>query len=219
MEIIGTFIAAFLTLMMFSFLYKDNPFYKFGEHLYVGTSVGYFLCITVWDVMYPELYEPLIEDGKLMLIIPTILGILMLARFIRQISWLSRWSMAYFIGFFSGLGVPTVLMASIVRHVKSTMSSVVIRDEWTRVVWIDWGPSVIGQIIIVIGILTVLVYFYFSIEHKGVVGKVGRVGIYYIMIGFGAAFGYTVMARVSLLIGRVNFLLFEWIDKYIANIR
>ena len=30
------------------------------------------------------------------------------------------------------------------------------------------------------------------------------------MISFGAAFGYTIMGRVSILIGRVIFLLSEW---------
>jgi len=35
---IGTWVAAFLTLSIFSFLYKDNPFYKFAEHLMVGVS-------------------------------------------------------------------------------------------------------------------------------------------------------------------------------------
>ena len=29
-----------------------------------------------------------------------------------------------------------------------------------------------------------------------------RTGVYFLMIGFGAAFGYTVMSRMSLLIGR-----------------
>jgi len=216
MEEIGVFIAALLTLMMFSFLYKDNPFYKFGEHLYLGVSVGWYIVITTWDVLHPLLWEPLVINREYALIIPTLLGVLMLARFIRQIAWLSRWSMAYYIGFFSGLSVPTVFMANIMAHIKATITTIVIRDQWERIVWLDWGPSVIGQLLIVIGVLCVLTYFYFSIEHKGVVGKVGRVGIYFIMIGFGAAFGYTVMARVSLLIGRVNFLIFGWINEYIV---
>ena len=35
---IGVWVAAVLTLCIFSFLYKDNPFYKFAEHLFVGVS-------------------------------------------------------------------------------------------------------------------------------------------------------------------------------------
>jgi hypothetical protein len=32
-----------------------------------------------------------------------------------------------------------------------------------------------------------------------------------LMISFGASFGYTVMARISLLIGRLEFLLKDWL--------
>jgi hypothetical protein len=31
------------------------------------------------------------------------------------------------------------------------------------------------------------------------------------MISFGAAFGFTVMGRIALLIGRLNFLLLNWL--------
>jgi hypothetical protein len=63
----------------------------------------------------------------------------------------------------------------------------------------------------IVGTLCTLAYFFFSMEHKGVLGGAARVGIWFLMIGFGASFGYTVMARVSLLIGRVHFLLFDWL--------
>ena len=48
------------------------------------------------------------------------------------------------------------------------------------------------------------VYFFFSKEHKGVIGKISKVGIYFLMIKFGASFGFAVMGRISLLIGRVE---------------
>ena len=35
---LGVWVAAVLTLFIFSFLYKDNPLYKFAEHLFkIGT--------------------------------------------------------------------------------------------------------------------------------------------------------------------------------------
>ena len=39
-------------------------------------------------------------------------------------------------------------------------------------------------------------------RHKGVIGKVSKIGIYFLMIKFGASFGFAVMGRISLLIGR-----------------
>ena len=67
----------------------------------------------------------------------------------------------------------------------------------------------IGEIIIVIGSICGLAYFYFSAEHRGVFGGAAKLGIWILMIGFGATFGYTVMARISLLIGRLNYLI-DW---------
>ena len=47
-------------------------------------------------------------------------------------------------------------------------------------------------------------YFYFSREQTGSYGKFTRLGIYFLMISFGASFGFAVMGRISLLIGRFN---------------
>jgi hypothetical protein len=62
--------------------------------------------------------------------------------------------------------------------------------------------SIINEVIILIGVISGLVYFFFSKEHTGVVGKVSRIGVYFLMIKFGASFGFAVMGRISLLIGR-----------------
>ncbi len=73
-----------------------------------------------------------------------------------------------------------------------------------------WG-SIISKLVMVVGTFTGLVYFYFSKEHTGAFGSTARVGIFFIMITFGASFGYTVMSRMSLLIGRIDFLLGDWL--------
>ncbi|MEK9142364.1 MAG: hypothetical protein AAB308_15020, partial [Nitrospirota bacterium] len=64
--------------------------------------------------------------------------------------------------------------------------------------------SHLNAIIILLGVSSVLFYFFFSIEHSGVGKAVARTGILFLMISFGAGFGYTVMARMSLLIGRLT---------------
>lgn len=202
---IGIIIGGALTLMMYSFLYKDNPFYKFGEHLYVGVSVGYLVNIEWWNVLRPMFVIPFFYQRNYILILPAILGLMMLARFIREVAWLSRTPMAFVIGIGSGLAIPAVLNGNILEQLYST-----IQQLWITPVAYDsgiWWFSTITLWLVFLGVLSVLFYFYFSIEHKGVIGKLGTVGIWFIMVSFGAAFGYTVMARVSLLIGRVQFLI------------
>ena len=57
-----------------------------------------------------------------------------------------------------------------------------------------------------------LIYFFFSVEHKGAFGHASKVGIWILMITFGAAFAYTVMGRIALLVGRMEFLFIEWLQ-------
>ena len=209
MDWIGIWIAALLTFAMYSFLYKDNVVYKFAEHLYVGISVGYFICITWFNVMKPNLFDPLFTDFSYnkILIIPALFGISMLFRLSRQYSWISRYGLAYVVACGAGLAIPAMIQAMLLRHMSSTFVPL-------------WGGeteytflAIFSSLVIIVGVLSVLIYFFFSLEHKGAVGKISQVGILYLMVTFGTAFGYTVMARISLLIGRMQFLLVDWLGR------
>ncbi|NLI14757.1 MAG: hypothetical protein GX409_00565, partial [candidate division Zixibacteria bacterium] len=74
-----------------------------------------------------------------------------------------------------------------------------------------WSWTNLNNLVVLIGVVSGLTYFYFSKEHKGVVGGTAKVGIYFLMVTFGASFGYTVMSRMSLLIGRLDFLYRTWL--------
>ena len=86
-------------------------------------------------------------------------------------------------------------------QVRNTLVSLAAIDPDTGLFSI-WDS--IKNLVIIIGVLSALVYFFFSIEHKGVVGKTARLGIWFLMITFGAAFGYTVMGRIALLARRIE---------------
>lgn len=208
----GIWIAAILTLCMYSFLYKDNPAYKFGEHLYVGTSVGYMIVITWYNVMWPNLFNPLRTNPVFYwyLIIPALLGVCMLFRFVRQYTWVSRYALAYYVSLGAGLSIPAILQAYVLRHMWSTFVPLWASTEGVEGSFIVKLGVASAPLVIFIGVLSVLIYFFFSLEHKGFIGRVSQVGIYFLMITFGSSFGYTVMARISLLIGRMQFLLEDW---------
>lgn len=193
-EIVFNGIAAFLTLSIYTFLYKDNPFYKFAEHLVVGVSAGYFAVILFYNGFLPKLIEPL-KQGKFYYIIPGILGLIIWTRFSRKWSWISRFSLAFYIGGGAGLAIPLYMQNFVIRQLSATMLPVGI-SSW----------PLITNILIIIGVFCGLTYFYFSKEHKGAFGASAKVGIWTLMIGFGAGFGLTVMGRVALLAERVVFL-------------
>jgi hypothetical protein len=193
--------AAILTVMIFSFLYKDNPFYKFGEHLFVGVANGYYIVYYWHNALKPNLFEPL-SAGQFIYVVPLLLGLMYFARFIPRISWLVRIPIGFTIGWGAGLSIPAYFQADVLRQLEGTVVTPATFANTANGIW---------AIIILIGVACTLIYFFFSREHKGFLGHASRLGIIFIMIGFGASFGYTVMARVSLLIGRVQFLLGPWL--------
>ena len=63
-NIIGTWIAALLTLCIFSFLYRDNPFFRFAEALFAGVSLGYYVGQTADQTIKPNLVIPLMGTSS-----------------------------------------------------------------------------------------------------------------------------------------------------------
>ncbi|MEO0225782.1 MAG: hypothetical protein ABIL05_02395 [candidate division WOR-3 bacterium] len=206
MNLIGTWLAAGLTLALFSFLYKDNPIYKFAEHLYVGVSAGYWI-IYFWafDVK-PMLIDSFIRLSgveKWILIIPAIFGVMMILRWFPRVAWISRWPISFTVGMGAGLGITAAVQGYIIPQIQGTLLPLIVFANTP-------GQTIsqsLNNILIFIGVFCVILFFYFSVEHKGLLKVGSKIGIVFLMIGFGASFGYTVMARISLLIGRFSFLL------------
>lgn len=198
-------IGGLLTLCIFSFLYKDNPFYKFAEHLFVGVANGYFLTFTVHRVLGPNLFVPLFVQGRIWYVISLTVGMLYILRFVPRVSWLVRIPIAVTIGYYTGAVIPATIQADIIRQIQATILTPQNFQSWNA-----GSSGIIWSVILFVGVACTLSYFYFSREHKGVLGVTSKIGIIFIMVGFGAAFGYTVMARVSLLIGRFQFILGPW---------
>ena len=194
-QIILQGIAAFLTLCIFSFLYKDNPFYKFAERLVAGVATGYWTMLLFYTNFTDKVLTPIFVNGQYVYIIPAFLGVLMWTRFSKKFSWLSRYSIAFYIGISSGVAIPVSLYTYLFKQLEATIRTP-----------ISLSVAGLNMFLIVIAVLSALIYFFFSTAHKGVFGAASRLGIYVIMIGFGAGFGLTVMGRVALLVQRIIFL-------------
>ena len=315
-DLTGIWVAALLTLCVFSFLIKDNFMFKLTESIFVGVSVGYFVVLTYQNGIKPKIEKPLIkyvhnlnvdksavtntivteinsfinshkptnelllasveqipfnEDSFYILMNDTlgrssldladqnqvgtalqnalnnttlnmknifalknstekysksyktvslsknlwvayiifslILGLLFLSRFSPKHAWISRYPMAYLLGIGVGMALPLNFQTQILGQIQASIMPVFHSIDGT----INWSKT-FGNISLIIGILSVLYYFFFSLKKTDPFSRgLTKIGIAYLMIGFGASFAFTIMARVSLLIGRVVFLKEEWI--------
>ena len=204
MSIFGLWLSVFFTFSIFSFLYKDNPFYKLAEQIFVGLSAAYWLVYLFYSIMLPNLFTKLVHDfrGNIILLIPAALGIMMLLRIFPKTQWVSRFPIAIMIGPSAGINMVRYTKSDLLSQISATMINP----------FASSSPSIVmGNILLIIGTICGVYYFYFSKKQEGISAVPSKLGIWFLMISFGASFGYTVMARISLLIGRLEFLLKDWL--------
>jgi hypothetical protein len=219
---VGLWVAAFFTLAVFSFLYSDNPFYKVAESVLVGVSAAYWMVVGFWDVLVPNLigrlWPSLVQNWampglagaqaqrNLFYIVPLVLGVMLLWRLAPRGAWIARWPLSFIVGTFAGLQLIGFLHGDFLAQIRNTILSLAVFEAGGFDFWASFR-----NLLVVGGVLCAVTYFFFSIEHKGAIGRVAQVGIWFLMITFGAAFGYTVMGRIALLAIRIEFLLDDWL--------
>jgi hypothetical protein len=222
---LSVWIQVALTMIIFSFLYRDNPLYKFAEHLFVGLGTGYYIVQQYHGTFLPNLWRPLWQAATLRseavgtdlawdfaLIIPFIFGIMFFLKFSSRLAWVARWPMAVVIGTFAGLAIIGFAQGDLVAQIRANMIPFFKADSLrtfgsepslAHFLQVLWNP------ILVVGVLSSLVYFFFSKPHSGMTGRVATLGIWFLMMSFGASYGATVMTRISLFLERANFTIVE----------
>jgi hypothetical protein len=231
---VGILIAAGLTLIMYSFLYRDNPLFKAAENFYVGISLGYGIITTWYLSLKTELYDPFfaaptwdaVWSAVLERFIPITLGCMLVTRISRRFSWPSRYAYALMIGWGAGIGIPITIHTYVLQQLEAAVRPLNVKAAWAALrgpgllsyeFWSAFGV-IFGAFVILVGTVTVLFYFFFSLERKRIGNAISRVGILFLMVSFGASFGYTVMGRISLFIGRAQFLLDQWLGGALQGI-
>jgi len=220
---IGLWLSAFFTLAIFSFLYRDNVFYKIAEAVMVGVSAGWAMAAAgFWEAIVPKLMANLAPDlmrawalpdlkepthPNYMYLVPLLLGVMLLWRLAPRGGWIARWPLAFIVGTYAGIRLISFIEADFVNQIKSTIVPLVMLKQAGG---IDvWGS--LRNLGLVLGVLSCLTYFFFSLEHRGLAGRVARVGVWCLMITFGASFAFTVMGRIALLASRLSFLFDDWL--------
>jgi hypothetical protein len=196
------------------------------------------MTIVTWSTLWPDLFKRLFASpttevsigAKLLLVVPLALGILYFFAFVPKVNWLMRIPMSFILGWGAGVIIPSIIQTSVFKQAQGTVLTPdwltrdlpqKLSEAWTHLshfrslnslsdaaVSFLWA---LGPLTIFIGAVAAVIYFFFSREQKGLQKGVASTGIIFLMVGFGASFGYTVMARMSLLIGQLQFLLRDWL--------
>lgn len=211
-----TTIAAILTLMVFSYLVRDNPLYQIASHLLVAVGVAYAVVVAIHGVLWPRLLQPLAQggSGRLPLLIPLLLSLMLLARAVPRGRPFGRPALAYLTGVGLALAVGGALLGTLIPQVDASMISLLPGE----------GGSLMGvanQLLVVIGTILILLSFLYYRGPPTPPGEVApvpdrlisvqRVGRGLLMLVLGALFGSLTVTYLTLLIGRWDFLLNDWL--------
>lgn len=209
-EKIGVYLSGLFLIACFSYLFKENRLYRYTEHIYVGFGAAHAI-VMGWQNIKESALLPL-RKGQLGALIPLILGCLLYTRFIRKFSYLSRLSLSFMMGVAAGVTITGVIEAQFIRQIRATMLPL----------------TSLNNVVMVVGTASTLAFFLFvplgkaKVENKNGRGSgqtaegraarpslmqlVSTIGRATIMVAFGSSYGYVVMARLSYLISRLQFL-------------
>jgi hypothetical protein len=184
-----------LLLMVLSLMYRDNVFYKFAEHGFIGATLGVTLYISV-ETLRTKGVAP-IAAGDYAYVLPFLIGVLLFSRLSKKYYWLARWPTALIAGIGSGLAMTGAIYAMFIDQIVATAKP-----------WASTGLlSSFNNIVLLVAMLSTLSYFFFTFKHQGALGVSAKIGRYAMMIFFGASLGAMVLSNTTFVIGVVNALI------------
>ena len=191
-------VAAITTIFVWSFLVKSNPASKLAEHSLVGLAAGIYAVYGIENIR-KLVIKPIAsgEGGALLTLIPLAGGLLLYTRFTKRNKHYSQWMMGMIIAAGIGAGMVSSAQTRIMKAIVATIPTFA-------------NPmTAFNEIVMLIAVITTIIFFTFSLEHKGTLRYVAMTGRILLMVALGANFGNAFSSRMGYIIGRLNFLLLE----------
>jgi len=196
---INIVIQIILTLGIISFaLYKDNPWYRTVEALFVGTALANAF-VLAFDSITKTSWKPLL-GGELIAIIPMILGLFWLTKLSANWEWLSRWS----------LGVTTGVGAALTM--RGWVDGFILKEFQRQASFFLTAPNTTEIIYGLIGLgfaVAFIVYNVFTFPQfdAGPLKGIVNIGRYAQLIVYGIFYASVIMSGWSSFGGRILWLL------------
>jgi len=216
-ETLGVWLAALLTLGVYSYLAGSNRLYSLVQHIFVGVATGYAVVVAWHSLFAPRLAQFISSPGSYWYYLLFFgLGLALLSRAFPGVSWLGSIPLAYLFGIGSALCVVGAIAGTLVPQTTASMIPLLPAHYGGGKVGMAYA---LDGALVSLGAVATLLYFYLGARRKTGVGGVwskfvgswGSAGRWLIVILFGAMFAGLVSGRVALLIGRMRFLLGDWL--------
>ena len=199
---VGVFLSGLFILACFSYLFKENKFYTYTEHIYVGFGAAQALILGYRNISDGAV-TPLFA-GRWEYLVPLVLGVMLFARHVNGYHHLARLPLAFMMGAAAGVTITGAIEAQFVKQVRATIMPL----------------TSLNNVIMVLGTVSTVAFFLFipfgkaaqgGRERPRVLEILSTAGRATMMIAFGSSYGYVVMSRLSYLVARLQFLLGRWL--------
>ncbi|MCU0490975.1 MAG: hypothetical protein MUD01_05285 [Chloroflexaceae bacterium] len=200
-----------LTLLVLSRLAGDNPAFRFAQYLFIGVSLGFAFVVVYHQVLAPASLNLLANSADPTLLtlqaVPFVLALLLLPRVIgRQgLSWLANIPLALLFGVGTALALAGVFAGTLLPQLLDTAR-----------VGGNEPAQLAGAVLLGLGVIATLCYFYFTLPRSGGTGVVvrglGRLGRWLLILAFGFFFAGTVLTYLTALNERLSFIV-TWIQS------
>lgn len=203
---IGVWTASLLTIAVLSGFFKENRLFRFAEAVFIGVSAGYFSCVWLITVIEPSINEAV--SGNLILLIPVIAGLMLFlpGKIRSRYSQLAELPAASIVVLYIAIAIPLYFEKYIFEMIQASVMPLIVTDAEGIVLWIDTVSAWIS----ITGTVSVLWFFAGRFYKQGEFYRFsGEVGRFYILVALGCTFGYTLLSRTVLLLGRFDFILIE----------
>lgn len=199
-----------LTLLVFSFLLGDNPFFRFVSALLIGITAGYLLVVIIYQVVLARLVVPLLQSPR-SAIVPLLLSALLLTKLSPRLARLGNLPMALLVGVGAAVAVGGAVLGTLFPQVKGALSffaSALIQPGSSAAMNIAEG------VFFLVGTIATLLYFtQFSRRKPQSEAKphwlaaiVSAIGKTFIAITLGAVFAGVLTAALTALVERTAFI-------------
>ena len=200
--VLQIWIAAIFSIWIYSFIFRDNVFFKFSEHTFVGAAAGHSIVYGVDNVRRYG-WDPFTK-GAWIYIVVFLLGIVLYSRYHKTHFWISRFPLSIMVGLGIGLSMRATVTAEFIAQIQATAA--------LRVIGVD-AMTAFSNIVFIIIVLAVVYYFVFTFPgmHAGNLGIVSKIARYGMMASFGYSFANALLSRITMIFGRLDFLMSEWL--------
>lgn len=159
-DLILGFAGLALTVMVFSYLLKDNVFFGIALYLLVGVSAGFGTLLIIQSVIIPMLFKPLTRPGTqafYLALVPLALSVLLVFMLFKRGSQMGKIPLAWLLGSMAGMALMGIARGTLAPQLLSLYYRISpgVVASYSKIRW--WG--LVEGLGILVGVIAVLGFF------------------------------------------------------------